>query len=88
MEKYSICVEGMGFEYGSVCVPCVFAFIDEIKKQKGITEVRFVITEKLFYVSCEGLSIKKTRKNVEIALDRAGLTLGKEFRLHSLTVCD
>lgn len=88
MEKYKIFVEGMGFEYGTVCVPCVFAFIDEMKKQKGIPEVRFVITERVFYVTSDGIGEKKTRRLIDKALDRAGLTLGKEFRLHSLTVCD
>ncbi len=88
MEKYKIFVEGMGFEYGTVCVPCVFAFIDEIKKEKGISEVRFVITEKVFYVSSDGIGEKKARKRIETALDKAGLKLGKEFRLCSLTVCD
>ncbi|WP_303851945.1 hypothetical protein [Seleniivibrio woodruffii] len=88
MEKYKIHVEGMGFEYGTVCVPCVFAFIDEMKKQKGISEIMFVITERVFYVTSDRLGEKKTRKRIDTALDKAGLTLCKDFRLCSLMVCD
>ncbi|MGE4268005.1 MAG: hypothetical protein AB7F25_11265 [Deferribacterales bacterium] len=84
MEKYKVNVEGMGFEYGTVCVPCVFAFIDEMKKQNGIVDVSFVITEKLFYVTSE-CGHKNTEKRTADALEKAGLTLGKDFRLASVT---
>ncbi|MCD8554845.1 hypothetical protein [Seleniivibrio sp.] len=85
MQNYKVNVEGMGFEYGTVCVPCVFAFMDEMKKQEGIEDVSFVITEKLFYVTSE-CGHKKTEKRTAEALEKAGLRLGKDFRMVSLTV--
>ena len=62
--------------------------IDEMKKQKGISEIMFVITERVFYVTSDRLGEKKTRKRIDTALDKAGLTLCKDFRLCSLMVCD
>ncbi|TCK60414.1 hypothetical protein [Seleniivibrio woodruffii] len=87
MNCYYLQIEGMGFENGTVCVPCVFAFLKEIEKQKGVMSVRFLSMEKEFLVASEDPKPEKVKKRALEALKKAGLSLGKEFRLRSVRTC-
>jgi hypothetical protein len=74
----------MGFEHGTLCVTCVFAFSEEMKLSRDVQSVRFVMTEKYFIVDSSETNRAKFEKTVKAALNKAGLRLGKVFTLSSV----